>query len=495
MIEAVDVVPYEKNLLRIGFFSAAERGRSKGKSDTSRRVSITVYPDGRREDRMITFTGSLGLPTTADRDKYIAFMRIVDELRARLGYVPNPVRFRGRRLLKELNLAASKQMYEAINDWGQRMVATSILSKAVIWFPNSRRFADKALNVFQEFSRVGKEDSSGRAEEYEVRLADWLVESLNSEYMFTEDYLPYLRLTTHIAKGIYGPLWLWFSANKKNVFAKDYLELCDFLDIKPHTELSRIKTQIGRAFDELVSLEYLAAWDIQKRAMDLSRYKIVMHAGPALLESLSRQKPNFSHPGSTFLLDSGNELSIQEEESLTPEASNAYQELIKLGVAKTKAQEYIREIDTGRILDLIDYACYKSTEKHSTIRDRTSFLCWLLNTGSSIPSNFVTSRQKELAAESTSLEEQHHQQKIDYEIWTRQRAEEELSKKYSPAELEKNDAIAEFAKTNPKFAKVPVEHRHEAVRAALVSEVREKMVLPTFEQWSKEHAQRELFSR
>jgi hypothetical protein len=37
----------------------------------------------------------LGLPSTADRDKFLALMKIVSEERARIGTVQNPIRFSG----------------------------------------------------------------------------------------------------------------------------------------------------------------------------------------------------------------------------------------------------------------------------------------------------------------------------------------------------------------------------------------------------------------
>jgi hypothetical protein len=493
----------EKNLVRIGFFSAAERGgKSIERRETLRRVQINVYPDGRQEQRMITFNGSLGLPNTNDLDKWVAFMRIVDDTRRRLGYVPNPIRFRGYTMLKLLKLTASGANYDALNEWGQRMVATSILSKSVVWFPKSRRYADKALTVFQEFSRTGKQDSSGRAEEFQVMLTEWLLEGLTSEYTFSEDYSPYLQLRRNIAKAMYGPLWMWFSTTKGAPFQKDYIELSNFLGIKPHSEFSRIKTQLSNSLDELVAIDYLSGWDILKRAMEMNRWKVVMHAGPALLTSLGRQKSRLNGPGAnTLLLESSREeLSVGEEESLTPEVSNALHELLDLGVTKIAAQQYIRENAPGRIFGLIEYASYKSVERHSTIRDRTAFLCYLLNTGATVPNNFVSTREKEVLKAANEREEKRRSAeaalKVEYESWGRREAEDALTSMYPGPELEKKiSAMVEYlTKTDAKFAKVPAVHRPDAARAALVSEMFSQIELPPFDEWYKENAQRDLFN-
>ena len=71
--DAVDLVRIEKSLQSLGFFaSAASR-------DLSRTiVQVLRRPDGNRIQAKAIIEGiaSLGLPTTADRDKYMAFMKI-----------------------------------------------------------------------------------------------------------------------------------------------------------------------------------------------------------------------------------------------------------------------------------------------------------------------------------------------------------------------------------------------------------------------------------
>src|ERR1044071_6117902 len=73
VIEEIDLVRVEKSLHSLGFFA----------STANREISRTVVqvfrrPDGQMIHAKAVIEGipSLGLPTTADRDKYMAFMKI-----------------------------------------------------------------------------------------------------------------------------------------------------------------------------------------------------------------------------------------------------------------------------------------------------------------------------------------------------------------------------------------------------------------------------------
>ena len=99
VVEQVDLVRVEKSLHSLGFFaSTAQREISRTVAQVFRR------PDGQRIQAKAVIEGipSLGLPTTADRDKYMAFMKIALDRRDFQGEVTNPVRFSGAEMIKLL---------------------------------------------------------------------------------------------------------------------------------------------------------------------------------------------------------------------------------------------------------------------------------------------------------------------------------------------------------------------------------------------------------
>src|SRR5688572_25777678 len=75
---AVDLIRFEKNLLQMGFFGAHDTRHS---TQTTRRIEQLVSRNGQRMKVAAEFRSSheLGLPSTSDRDKYIAFMKIAME--------------------------------------------------------------------------------------------------------------------------------------------------------------------------------------------------------------------------------------------------------------------------------------------------------------------------------------------------------------------------------------------------------------------------------
>ena len=93
VVEQVDLVRVEKSLHSLGFFA----------STANREISRTILqifrrPDGQRIHAKAVIEGipSLGLPTTADRDKYMAFMKIALDQREISGpaHQPHPLQRR-----------------------------------------------------------------------------------------------------------------------------------------------------------------------------------------------------------------------------------------------------------------------------------------------------------------------------------------------------------------------------------------------------------------
>jgi hypothetical protein len=135
----VDLIRFEKNLLQIGFFGAND---ARDKNRTSRRIEQIVVRDGNKIRVAAEFRGSeaLGLPSTTDRDKFIALLKIVSEERLKTGFISNPIRFSGYRLIQELGLSRNGEIYEEILRWGERMSDTTITSEHVIYRAEMKSF-------------------------------------------------------------------------------------------------------------------------------------------------------------------------------------------------------------------------------------------------------------------------------------------------------------------------------------------------------------------
>ena len=156
---------------------------------------------------IIEGVASLGLPTTSDRDKYMAFMKIALDQRDKTGQVQNPVRFAGADIIRLLRLRKGGFHYDEINDWCKRLVATTITSESSIFLADRRRYASDTFHVFDRVLLFGEEKVDGtRADFYEVFMSDWQIRNLSEGYMLPLDFNAYLQLGRDIAKALFGHL-------------------------------------------------------------------------------------------------------------------------------------------------------------------------------------------------------------------------------------------------------------------------------------------------
>ncbi len=107
--------------------------------------------------------------------------------------------------------------------------------------------------------------------------------------MIPEDLNAYKQLTRPTAKGIFGNLHLWFHASQGRPVEKDYSELCNLLNVQAYSHLSKIKSTMGLALNELIAIKYLSKWDVQKMSSKAG-YKIVLNPGEELLAILDNTR-------------------------------------------------------------------------------------------------------------------------------------------------------------------------------------------------------------
>ena len=213
-----EIIRIEKNLNTFGFFM---RPQANGLRVPSKSVSTssTVGAMARRiEAKAIIFPAAeLGLPTTADQDKYFAFQKIIERIRDREGGITNPVRFSSAALIGILGKTDGGKNYREIWEWLRRMTLTGIESQGVVYFAGRKKYARDLFHVFQRSVAVGEEMEDGTvAEENYVWLSEWQLENLNNRHTLPIDYDVYKTLQLHIAKALVPLLQIWFYACRKN---------------------------------------------------------------------------------------------------------------------------------------------------------------------------------------------------------------------------------------------------------------------------------------
>lgn len=408
----------EKNLAAIGFFTA-----TSNKTLKTPRVKTVKFPrsdnEGERVETSIRIVsgGDYGLPGTADLDKYLAFMQIVNDMHAREGRVTNPVSFTSYEMLALLGINTSGKNYKSIEDWLDRMYATTIegLVKTTGAAPAGGRRAQKKerVRVFDRVVSVGREVEEGVfADRNHVWFAEWQLESINSNFLIPIDWNTYRALKNSIAKNLVPLLQIYlFASRSAGYFVKSYEELCQLLGIKVYPNESLIRQKLGRSLDELKAFGYLSEWTIERLRRG-SGFKLVLHHGEKFLADaalLSRR------PQAIAELPSG----------LSGEESGWVAELVKRGVLEETAVELVvSRADGQHVGDQVEWIDHLiETTGREKYRNAPGMYVSLIQKNAPVPRDFEPSRVRTARAEGerAAAEERSRQESVraEYVAYTK----------------------------------------------------------------------------
>jgi hypothetical protein len=472
----VDIVRFEKNLLQIGFFGAND---ARDKNRASRRVEQLVSRNGHKVKVAAEFRGSeqLGLPSTTDRDKFIALLKIVSEDRARTGQISNPIRFSGYRLIQELGISRNGEVYEEIVRWGKRMTDTTITSEQVVYFAAKKVYSDEVLHVFRSFKRTGssKLDGTERQEHYEVVLEDWLVENLNQRYVIPEDFNAYKQLTRPTAKGIFGNLHLWFHASQGRPVEKDYSELCNLLNVQAYPHLSKIKSTMGLALDELIKIKYLAKWEVE-RMISKDGYKVILTPGRDILRLLENSRSERRQPQEKTV----------EEPTLSRNDEVAVECLLRHGVLAVRAKQLVTAYGPARVTEIVEYIeSQLLSGGRRTIDNPAGFIIHSLENDLPIPAAFTAARRQGEMKEA----------EVAYSKWLEAKKQEALKSRFSEKELQAaiQEMVDQRSRVEGAFNRMSDANKVALAKLRLQKEIEDTLSLPTFEEWLSQNTQTSLF--
>jgi hypothetical protein len=485
VIEQVDLVRVEKSLHSLGFFSSTA---SKEISRTT--MQVFRRPDGQKIQAKAIIEGipRLGLPTTADRDKYMAFMKIALDKREMHGQLSNPVCFTGADMIKLLRLRKGGFHYDEINDWCKRMVATTIMSESSIFLADRRQYVSDTFHVFDRVVLVGEELNDGtRSEFYRVYLSHWQLTNLNQGYLLPLDFNAYLKLKRDISKGLFGHLSVWFYASRGQCVEKRYDDFCRLLGIRAYPHLSKARSVLEPSFQELMDIGYLSSWELTRTARG-SDFKLVLSPGERLLSL-----PNFVsivNPDARATL-----------EARLPAWVGT---LIEHGVAERKARQLALDISNDQpVADQIEYAEYLIQQDRSArgkISNPAGFFIWAIENNLSIPEHFETSRKRTLRDEQRSSQRDGYirelQLETEYAEYCQSEIQAHLEEQYQGEKLEA--ALREHLKVvrreQPEwYTRTSDATRREVAFGRLKAAIRESIQLPAFEVWKSHNTQQRLF--
>lgn len=490
---AQDFIKLEKNLNYISFFSPSKSKRGKSNPQAAPRVRTITYPpkeiDGKIVQPRTTIKpdAQLGLPTTADRDKYMAFMKIVTDRKAKLGQVQNPIGFTTYELLKNLGLTDAGFHYEEVNQFLERMVSTTIKSEYAVYFHNTKRFAKDIFHVFNRAVLTGQEMPDGTVAQMNyVFLSDWQLENINTNYTFPIDFNSYRQLKRDIAKALFGHLHTWFYGSRGKPVERKYSDLCELLDIQRWPHISKAKQILQPPLDELIRIRYFQSWDLVHTS-DGSDFKLIMAPGEAILR-ITRPRLSAANP-------------VQD-----PVMEELVKALADRGVREADARRTLFDIDLDRqsVADQIEWFDDQARRMGSAMTNPPGFLLATIRENWPVPPSFETTRKRQLRMRAAKEREQaaaiaapasQELRRIEieeqYRLWIEARIDQEITQRFTAVEktrrlracrkliLEKYPGVytkaVEGAGTSPALE----EHAERMLR----EELKRDLTLPSLEEF------------
>jgi hypothetical protein len=116
------------------------------------------------------------------------------------------------------------------------------------------------------------------------------------------------------------------------------------LNIQSYPHLSKIKSTMGLALNELTKIKYLSKWDIQPM-VSKKGYKIIFFAGEEIMDILKSSRERKKALERPFV----------EPASLTEAQLNAMRGLQAHGIGQEKALQLVTLYGEDRVLDVVEH--------------------------------------------------------------------------------------------------------------------------------------------
>lgn len=274
-----DFVKIEKNVASMGFFSPPKRESKKARTKTVR-FNKTIEGARVEVEVRILATEDTGLPTTADQDKYLALLKLVNDQMKVSGMISNPFRFQYADILRELDLSDAGENYKEVDRWLDRMTTTAIVSKGAVFLANSKRWVTDRFHVFSRAISTGHSlDDGTTADCNYVWFSEWQLANLSYNYLVPIDFEAYKQLSNQIAKALVPLLQIWLYASQEDgFFEKRYDELCQILNLAQYKHASKIREKLGPALNELQEKQYISRWKVEQNASQ-EYFKVIFYHG------------------------------------------------------------------------------------------------------------------------------------------------------------------------------------------------------------------------
>ena len=393
-----DFIKIEKNLASLGFFTPSHKRISGVKQKV---VALSREVNGKRLEARATILPSAqyGLPTTADQDTYLAILKLASDLHKKRGKVTNPIGFTSAQLLRiQGKSCVSGYHYKELYEQLLRIKTSTILSEGAVYFAGRKVWAKDAFNVISRLVLLGARMEDGIiADKHYVWFSDWQLENINNNYLLPIDYDTYKQLKNHTAKILVPLLQIWLYASRNaGCFEKRYEEICQFLNIRVYSHLSKIKEKLGPSLDELKTHGYLSNWQVQ-RTSDGVGYKVILFHGEKFRRDLERR--SLHRPEPRFELKEKQRCTTGPiDDRVQAVDERLLTAMVERGISTEMARDVLMNAPAGQeIMDQLEWGDYQIAQASAgKFRNPPGFYIYLVRENLAPPSTFETSRTRKL---------------------------------------------------------------------------------------------------
>jgi hypothetical protein len=250
----------ETNLERLPFFAPWTKSRST-------KLKHTLVRKVKRDDMNMEISWTVsanpeyGYPNAFDLDVYRAVQQVIHDYYKNTVPDDGVISFSFRQIEQRMCQGHSGRLKKDIRNSLERLVATTIKSKGMFFYKESKQYVDDTFHIFDRVTFIGQTmPGGGTAETNYLELSRWYRDSLKAWYVMPLDNAFHFSLRSSNAKALYGILSFYFYArpNGQEWIRRKYSELCEETIITKHPYFSTGYRQLQRALNELIDKQFLA---------------------------------------------------------------------------------------------------------------------------------------------------------------------------------------------------------------------------------------------
>lgn len=401
----------EGNFLRFPFFDLT-RESAQDERGSIQLVETRHEPDGSRKEivwRVSRDTESSFPGEFARRLHREVVERLLSELPRP---VTNPLRLGSfSDICRKLDIAPSGAAIRRIRSALCSIVTTTVRSSSAFYSKARESYLDRTFHLYDRIDFAGDKLPDGQVSDaIYVYLGSWYLESINANYLIPLDFPFFRQLKGAVTSRLYELAHHWFYTalrNQKTTIERSYSSICAHFPLKQNSTRWRARQQFRPAYQQLISLGFLAREPEWLPMTDRSDdWTLVFTAGP---RAIDEYHANQRRRSVREVLTPAEAATLPP--SLTEVQRDLLTELVKRGITDSVATslvEHHEPVDIQQHLEMFDSLVSQGDRRVS--RNPAGYLRKAIEQRYARPGGYVTRAEREQQAAAQTLAKKAEQQ-------------------------------------------------------------------------------------